>query len=144
MAVDSPAHVSADSGIATSTARASDHQALLAWVTMMLALASISAVLIVLRDHNWSVMAMLGLEERSESPASSPAEPADSGMSAPDTSSAAHPGPNAAATGREGDAGNAASPGNSRTARLANLTELVSDDGLLLTGMFGAGTHVWS
>ena len=116
------------------------HQALLAWVTMMLALASISAVLIVLRDHDWSVMAMLGLEERSEFPASSAAEPADSGKSAPHAS-AARTGQNAAATGKEGDAGNAASAGDSRTARLANLAELVSEDGLLLTGMFGDGSQ---
>ncbi len=104
-------------------------QAMLACITMLLALISLSALLLVLRDNDWSVTAMLGLETRPEG-SGSPAGVLEGGDAAPDRSTA---GATQGAHTGAGDKGTAAS-------RLASLTELVSDDGLLLSGLFGADT----
>ena len=59
-------------GIVKGMRRVLRHQIVLACLAMMLALASISAVVIVLRDHNWSLTALLGTEKQPELPATLP------------------------------------------------------------------------
>ncbi len=103
---------------------------------LLLAVASSSALIVVLRDHGWSVAAILGVAPRQEStpppvaPASidSAAQVATGPLDAPP-----------AEQGVEATAGTVAGAetGTSSGTRLANLTPLAAEDGLLLTGMFG-------
>ena len=106
----------------------------LAVTMLLLAVASTSALVLVFRDHGWSVATILGTSPRqeltpppaSDSAAQMSAAPTDSTQADKDDEAAA--GPEVGATAGSGTA-----------TALANLTALVAEDGLLLTGMFGDG-----
>jgi len=129
-----PAHVADTLHRGMHTSRVGP-QALLAFVTVFLALTSLSAVLLVLRDHNWSLASMLGLQTDGEVVVAShtdddPAQSLTAGTN--DTGTGADSASSTGKTSAAGDRG---------AARLANLTELTSDDGLLLSGLFGDVTE---
>jgi hypothetical protein len=113
-------------------------QATLAFITILLALISISAAVLVLRDHHWSIVALLGLDAPAEPPAAPDSSDEDHASS---EAGSAGNGKATATAGRKPSAPKAGKSGEASAARLANLTDLVSDDGLLLTGLFGDGVE---
>ncbi|MHB0959384.1 MAG: WD40 repeat domain-containing protein [Pirellulaceae bacterium] len=112
-------------------------QIVLAVTLLLLAIASTSVLLLVLRDHDWSMIALLRASPRQD--VTPPSAPSLIPSSPPGSVNSQDPRP----------AGNESSPVTSVEAdmeartgagtRLANLTALVAEDGLLLTGLFGDG-----
>jgi hypothetical protein len=138
VAVDPPAHLANTLHRERHVSRAR-HQIALACLAVMLALASLSAVVIVLRDHDWSLAALLSTEKQPELPATLPDV---AGKSKPSSHvSAALTDQLPADADREAAGESGTESDDNTTTRLANLTDLASEDGLLLTGMFGDGSQ---
>ncbi|MHB8971981.1 MAG: WD40 repeat domain-containing protein [Pirellulaceae bacterium] len=108
----------------------------LAVIMLLLAVASTSAFILVVRDHGWSVAAILGSPPR-QGLTPPPASDSTAQTSSPPSVPPSADKDDAAASGPE--VGTAAGSGTATA--LANLTELVAEDGLLLTGMFGDGAQ---
>ncbi len=110
------------------------HPALMACLALLLAAASVASMLVVLRDYEWSVRALLGWAPLPSAAADGAGAPPPSAVAAGTELPATDAGPAGAASGVAGPEGSAAT-------RLANLPELVAEDGLFLTGMFGDGVQ---
>ena len=113
----------------------------LAFLTMLMALTSVCSRGRGPGQHDWSITAMLGMEygnESSRPPSDVPGE-SEPAARRGDHRGLSKSGASDAPEGGTPDA--AAGSGEGTTTRLANLSDLISEDGLLLTGMFGEGSR---